>query len=73
MEDPEKMSTGRKVLIAFLVLWVVSGLVAFVYSLICIGRSGSTGQHVIGVLLAFFFGPFYWIYYGVSKTYCKVR
>ena len=54
-----------------LFLWVVAGFIAFVMSLVCFGRSGSTSEHVIGLLLAFFLGPFYWIYFFVSKSYCK--
>jgi hypothetical protein len=26
---------------------------------------------VVGLLLAMFFGPFYWIFYGVSPDYCN--
>jgi hypothetical protein len=53
------------------ILWVAVGLAAFVMSLICFGRSGTTAQHVIGILLAIFFGPFYWIYYFAVSNYCR--
>ena len=55
----------------FTVLWILVGLAAFVMSLVCLGRSGSTAQHIIGILLAIFFGPFYWIYYFVAASYCR--
>ena len=53
-------------------LWIVLGLVAFIWSLVCFGRSGTTAQHVIGLLLALFLGPFYFIYFFVAPNYCKV-
>ena len=62
------------VLIIILVLafvWGVVGFIAFVYSIVCFGRSGTTGQHILGLVLAILFGPFYFIYYGVSKSYCN--
>lgn len=54
----------------FILLWVVLGLAAFVMSVLCFGYTGSTAQHVAGVLFALMFGPFYWIYYAVSNDYC---
>jgi len=59
------------ILLVVMVAWIVLGLVAFIYSLVCFGKSGTTSQHVLGLALAFFFGPFYFIYYRLSKTYCK--
>ncbi len=55
----------------FALAWILAGLAAFVMSIICFGRSGSVGQHIVGFLLAMFFGPFYWIFYGVSPDYCN--
>ena len=60
--------TGLIVLLTF--IWVVAGIAAFIMSIICFGRSGTAVQQLIGLLLAFLFGPFYWIYYGVVKDYC---
>jgi hypothetical protein len=42
----------------FILLWVVLGLAAFVMSVLCFGYSGSTAQHITGVLFALLFGPF---------------
>lgn len=56
-----------------IVIWLVfalAGLAGFVTSLVCFGRSGTPGQHVAGFLVAFFFGPFYWLYYAMSSSYC---
>lgn len=55
----------------FGLVWALLGLGAFVMALACIGYSGSTAQKIIGILLAMFFGPFYWIYYFVSRSYCS--
>jgi hypothetical protein len=55
----------------FVFLWVAVGLAAFVMSIFCFGRSGTTAQHAIGLLLAIFFGPFYWIYYLFVANYCR--
>ena len=52
-------------------LWAIAGIAAFIMSIVCFGRSGTTGQHVIGLALAVLFGPVYWIYYYVAKGYCK--
>lgn len=54
----------------FVLLWIVFGIAAFIMSIICFGYSGTTAQHVVGLLLAIFFGPFYWIYFLVVKSYC---
>lgn len=58
-------------LIVIVLLWVFAGISAFVMSLVCFGRSGTTTEHIIGLALAFFFGPFYWIYFFVAKSYCR--
>lgn len=72
--NEEEVVTNNWVLIVailiFFVLWVGLGIAAFIMSLVCFGYSGSTTQHVVGVILAVLFGPFYWIYYAVSKSYC---
>lgn len=52
-------------------LWIAAGIVAFIVSLICFGKSGKRIDKVIGLLLAVLFGPFYWIYYMVVKKYCR--
>lgn len=53
-------------------IWGMFGFFAFIMSLVCWGRSGSTGEKIFGVLLAMFMGPFYFIYFYASGTYCKV-
>jgi len=61
-------------IVVFLVslLWVLAGIAAFITSIVCFGKSGTTSQHAIGLILAFLFGPFYWIYYFAAKnSYCR--
>ena len=73
-EEPTDGNGTKTILIIstiFLVLWVFAGIAAFLMSLFCFGKSGNTAQHVVGFFLAIFFGPFYWIYYFVSASYCK--
>ena len=57
--------------VIFFALWTIIGLIAFIHSLVCMGRSGSTAEKIIGLLLAIFFGPFFYIYFWVNKGYCK--
>lgn len=55
----------------FALIWVISGFVAFVMSLVCFARNGTAIEKIAGLLLALFFGPFYWVYYAISASYCK--
>jgi len=59
------------VLYIFLLLWGLLGLIAFIMSLICFGRSGTLIEKIIGLLLAIFFGPLYFIFYMFNKSYCR--
>lgn len=54
----------------FLIIWIIIGIIAFIVSLFCFGFSGSTTEKIIGLLLAIFFGPFYFIYFFFNKNYC---
>jgi hypothetical protein len=60
---------GAKVRAAFLGLfalaWVLFGVAAFFFSLVCFGRSGSFGEKV--------FGPFYFVYYFADGAYCRAN
>jgi L-asparagine transporter-like permease len=52
-------------------IWIVLGFIAFIWSIMCFGKSGTLGQQIIGLLLAVIFGPFYWIYYLSVGKYCR--
>lgn len=55
----------------FIAIWIIIGVIAFVYSLICIGRSGSTLEKALGVVIAMFLGPFYFLYLALEQGYCQ--
>lgn len=67
-------STSQKVLTVVLVVWAVAGLFAIIDSLFCMGRRGGDAtQKISGALLAFLFGPVYWVYKHVMRRdegYC---
>lgn len=52
-------------------VWILAGIAAFIASLVCFGYSGTTSEKVIGLILSILVGPFYWIYFGVNKNYCR--
>lgn len=56
--------------ILYLIIWVVSGIAAFVASLICLGFRGSISDKIIGFVIAFIMGPLYWLYFSLNKDYC---
>lgn len=60
-----------KGLMTFIFVWVFIGLVAFILSLVCFARSGSTFEKIMGLLLAIFFGPFYFLFYIFNGGYCR--
>ncbi len=64
---------GGAIQIGGLVLiWGLLGLLALLWSAKCFWVEGSSPtENMLGLLLAFFLGPLYWIYYGLSSTYCK--
>jgi hypothetical protein len=51
--------------------WIFAGLGAFIMSLVCFGYSGTIIDKIVGFILAIFFGPFYWFFYGFNTFYCK--
>ena len=53
------------------VIWSMLGLLAFVWSLVCIGRSGSAADKSIGIVLALITGPLFFFYLKLNKGYCK--
>jgi len=57
-------------LFIIILVWVIAGVAAFITSIVCLGYNGSGGAKAAGILLAFFFGPFYWLYYIYNINYC---
>jgi len=58
-------------LLVFILIWGFFGLVAFIYSFFCFSRSGTFWEKLFGVLIAFFTGPFYFLYLRFNGGYCK--
>jgi hypothetical protein len=55
----------------FIMLWIIAGTSAFTMSVVCFKFGGSGAQKISGFLLALLLGPFYWLFYFLSSTYCK--
>jgi hypothetical protein len=70
-------SKGEKVRTTFVAVlalsWVLFGIAAFFFSLVCFGRSGSFGEKIFGFFLALIFGPFYFVYYFADGAYCRAN
>jgi hypothetical protein len=62
---------GGSVMLLVVIAWVVGGIAALVMSLVCFGFSGTMTEKVLGLALAFFLGPLYFIFYAVNKNYCR--
>jgi hypothetical protein len=57
--------------IIILFMWILFGIIAFIMSLVCFGRSGTLLEKFIGLLLAIFYGPFYFLFYIFNSSYCR--
>jgi hypothetical protein len=54
-----------------LIFIILASIGALIYSLICFSYEGTSTDKIIGVIIAFLLGPFYWIYYYWNPKYCK--
>ena len=70
-QEKDNKSSLKIVISIIIAIWVILGITGFIMSIVCFGRSGTTTQHVVGLLLSIFFGPIYWIFYLVVPDYCK--
>ena len=74
MEDDERNKSSKKLtagMRVFISLWMLAGIAAFIASIYCMGQQGTTGEKAVGLILAILFGPFYWLYFFASPSYCK--
>ena len=55
----------------FAFVWVMLGLIAFLWSIYCFGKTGTIFQKFIGIIMSMFMGPLFFFYYRYSPTYCK--
>jgi hypothetical protein len=71
-QTPESNAGGASIFfIGFVLFWLLGSVGALIMSLVCFGLSGSTMEKVIGLAIAFFLGPLYFIFYGFNKGYCR--
>jgi hypothetical protein len=65
--------TGAGIITVLGIAWVLLGIAGFIYSLICTpsNKTPSAMRAILGVLIAFVFGPFYWVYWYLDKDYCR--
>lgn len=68
-DDIDDFSSFFVLIIAF--AWVVAGIVAFLWSIVCFGKSGTAVQQIVGLLLALFTGPIFFLYLYSVKKYCR--
>ena len=67
-----QVAKGKGVVAIVLVsIWVLAGISAFIYSLYCFTKSGTTAEKILGLILAMIAGPFYFIYVAMYKAYCR--
>jgi hypothetical protein len=59
------------ILFILLIIILFATIGALIYSLICFGYSGTPVDKILGLVIAYLLGPFYWIYYYWHPTYCK--
>ncbi len=57
--------------ILFFVVWMFSGLTAFIASIVCMFYTSSVGDKIVGFFLALFLGPLYWFFYIYKSSYCN--
>ena len=63
----------------FVLLWMVAGLVAFIWSITCFfgHKRGTIGENVLGLILALLLGPIWFLFvYAMHQSgsgYCKKR
>lgn len=52
-------------------LWLVFGFIAFIYSLKCFKYNSTLVEKMVGLFLAIFTGPFYFLYLKYNINYCR--
>jgi len=70
-DDSGSMSAWQWIWFTIVFFWVFLGILGFLWSIICFGRSGDLGYKIVGLLLAIFFGPIYFVYFLAVKNYCR--
>jgi hypothetical protein len=58
-------------ILLFAIAWVVLGVIAFIHSIVCMGRTPSISRALAGMLMAIFLGPLFWVYWYLDGEYCR--
>jgi hypothetical protein len=61
------------IVMAFAVFILLLTCVAYIQAAVCFGYEGAYSTKIIALIIALFFGPFYWLYYMIDTSYCRVR
>ena len=61
---------GVSMVAFFVTIWILLGFAGLITSIVCFGFSGSLLEKLLGILIAIFLGPFYWLYFYFNKGYC---
>ncbi len=69
--ETQPSSAGGIFFLGFILFWLLGSVAALIMSLVCFGLSGSTMEKILGLAIAFFLGPLYFIFYGFNKGYCR--
>lgn len=51
-------------------VWIITGLLGFIASLVCFGFNGSISDKFLGLIIVLVIGPFYWLYFIFNSNYC---
>lgn len=70
IKKENKLKVMSYFILIFTLLWFVTGLLGWLMSIYCFNYSKSKIENVVGVLIATFLGPFYWLYYIYMQNYC---
>lgn len=66
--------TGNTFVFVLVLLWFLIGVVSAVMSVICAFKGDGIGKKILGIIIAFFLGPVYLLYYFIAKQqmgYCR--
>lgn len=56
----------------FTFIWFITGIAAWITSILCFVDKKNKIQNVVGFFIALFLGPFYWLYYIYMDKYCSI-
>ena len=65
------MSIQMMLLLLIMIIWIFGGLAGFITSIVCLFYNSKVEEKVIGLLASIIIGPFFWLYYIYSETYCS--